>query len=216
MAVSKPSNWLRSDAIQVTEAKGIDVSVEFTARECSSVSVAKPFCRHDFDLYVYQTTTKLPIDKWPIPPPTGGYKKISNVTATELGNGHSKPTNTKTLSVAIKDRGYYAFLAVHDQGACLGLLSFRVSYNVCPFSTLSDLLMSLPRTLAPNVTSDAIKVNGSCIANSVSANGETYAFCQSNGEWNTSERAKCQCKRGFMKAGKECKGWRFDMPCLLF
>ena len=202
MAVSKPSNWLRSDAIQVTEAKGIDVTVEFTAKECSSISVAKPFCRHDFDLYVYQTTTKLPNDQWPIPP--NGYKKISNVTATDLGVGQSKPTNTKTLSIPIKDRGSYVFLAVHDQGACLGLLSFRVSYNVCP--ARSDLLMSLLRTVAPNVTSDAIKVNGSCIANSVSASGETYAFCQSNGEWNTSDRAKCQCKRGFMKAGKECKG----------
>ena len=206
MSVSKPSNWLRSDAIQVTEAKRIDVTIEFTARGCSSISAAKPFCRHDFDLYVYQTTTKLPKDKWPMPPPIGGYQKISNVTATELGDSQSLPRNTKTLSVAIKDRGYYAFLAVHDQGACLNLLSFRVSYNVCPSSILPDLLMTLPRTVPPNVTSDAIKVNGSCIANSTSASGETYAFCQSNGEWNTSERAKCQCKRGFTKTGKECKG----------
>ena len=206
MAGSKPSNWLRSDAIEVTEAKGIDVTVEFTATECSSISVAKPFCRHDFDLYVYQTTTKLPNDKWPMPPPIGGYQKISNVTATNLGDKNSLPRNTKTLSVAIKDRGSYVLLAVHDQGACLGLLSFRVSYNVCPSSTLPVLLMSLPRTVAPSVTSVAIKVNGSCIANSVSTSGETYAFCQSNGEWNTSEQAKCQCKRGFMKTGKECKG----------
>ena len=206
MAVSsKPSNWLRSDAIQVTEAKGIDVTVEFTARACSSISTAKPFCRHEFDLYVYQTTTTLPpSDKWPMPP--NGYQKISNVTATELGDKYSKPRNTKTLSIAIKDRGSYVFLAVHDQGACLGLLSFRVSYNVCPSSIRPDLLMSLARTVAPNATSGAIKVNGSCIANSVSASGETYAFCQSNGEWNTSERAKCQCKRGFTKTGKECKG----------
>ena len=214
MAVSKPSNWLRSDAIQVIDAKGIDVTVEFTARGCSSISGAKPFCRHDFDLYVYQTTTRLPNDKWPMPPPIGGYKKISNVIATDLGVGQSKPTNTKTLSIPINDRGYYVLLAVHDQGACLDLLSFRVSYNVCPSSTLPAVLMRLPRTVAPNVTSDAIKVNGSCIANSVSASGETYAFCQSNGEWNTSERAKCQCKRGFTKTGKECKGSRFYMTCL--
>ena len=214
MAASKPSNWLRSHAIQVIEAKGIDVTIEFTARRCSSISTAKPFCGHDFDLYVYQTTTKLPNDQWPIPPPIGGYKKISNVTATDLGDGQSKPTNTKTLSVAINDRGSYVLLAVHDQGACLNLLSFRVSYNVCPSSTPSDLLISLPRTVAPNVTSDAIKVNVSCIANSMSVSGETYAFCQSNGEWNTSERAKCQCKRGFTKTGKECEGWRFYMSCL--
>ena len=194
----------------MTEAKGIDVTVEFAARGCSSISTAKPFCRHDFDLYVYQTTAKLSSPDWPMPPPIGGYKKISNVTATELGDHwQSLPKNTKTLSVAIKDRGSYVLLAVHDQGACLNLLSFRVSYNVCPSSTWPDLFMTLPRTVAPYVTSDAIKLHGSCIANSVSASGETYAFCQSNGEWNTSERAKCKCKRGFMKAGKECKGWRF-------
>ena len=216
MAGSKPSNWLRSDVIKATEAKGIEVTVEFTAKKCSSISVAKPFCRHDFDLYVYQTTRKFPNDHWPIPPPIGGYKKISNVTATDLGVGQSKPTNTKTLSIPINDRGYYVLLAVHDQGACLDLLSFRVSYNVCPSSTLPAVLMRLPRTVAPNVTSDAIKVNGSCIANSVSVSGETYAFCQSNGEWNTSERVKCLCKRGFTKTGKECKGSRFYMTCSLF
>ena len=210
----QPNNWLRSDAIQVTEAKKINVTIEFSVRGCSTLVGAKPYCRHEFDLYVYQTTTKL--TNVPMPPPIGGYKKISNVTATELGDKSSRPTNTKTISVAIKDRNSSVVLAVHDQGACLGLLSFRVSYNVCPSSTLPDLLMSLPKTFPPNVTSEAVKVNGTCIANSVSASGETYAFCQSNGEWNTSERAKCQCERGFMKTGKECKGWRFYMTCLSF
>ena len=206
MSGSQPSNWLRSDAIQVTEAKGIDVTIKFSTKRCSSITIAASFCRHDFDLYVHQTTTELQSHNWPMPPPIGEYKKISNVTATELGDKVPAPTNTKTLSIPINDRGSYVLLAVHDQGACLNLLSFRVSYNVCPSSIRSDLLMSLPRTVAPNVTSDVIKVNGSCIADSLSASGETYAFCQSNGEWNTSERAKCQCKRGFTKTGKECKG----------
>ena len=210
----QPNSWLRSDAIQVTEAKKINVTVEFSVRGCSTLVGAKPYCRHEFDFYVYQTPTKL--TNVPMPPPIGGYKKISNVTATELGDKSSRPTNTKTISVAIKDRNSSVVLAVHDQGACLNLLSFRVSYNVCPSTRLPYLLMSLPRIVAPNVTSDAIKVNGSCIANSVSVSGETYAFCQSNGEWNTSEQAKCQCERGFMKSEKECEGWRFYMTCLSF
>ena len=201
----EPSNWLRSDAIRVTEAKRIDVRVQVTMMRCANISGTKPNCRHDLDLYVHQTTMNMSSDKWPLPPT--GYRKIGNVTATDLWDGRSanEPRNTVILSVAIKERESYVFLALHDRAACAFVWSFLVSCTVCPSVELSAFLIKLPRTFAPDFVSDVIKVKGSCVENSVVSG--SHALCQSNGEWNTSNLTKCLCKRGFMATGRtKCKG----------
>ncbi|XP_067029890.1 ephrin type-A receptor 5-like [Acropora muricata] len=73
------------------------------------------------------------------------------------------------------------------------IVSVKVSYKVCLEKTLKDSLVSFPSTIAQV---ESTPVQGICMANSVQiVPGNLTAFCDSDGEWNTScLESRCVCK----------------------
>ena len=111
----------------------------------------------------------------------------------------------KTTNVRIK--GKYAFLAFQNYGTCCALYSVKVTYNVCPDQTLRESLVSLPRTVTPANTSVSVSVRGYCMDDSVKVPGSLHVYCESTGEWNTSQlNGRCICKENMQNVGGKCQG----------
>lgn len=100
------------------------------------------------------------------------------------------------------------FLAVHDQGACLVLNSFLVTYNVCPEKVLPGSLILLPQTVAPTNESEIVKIVGRCGDHSEPTSSKLDAICGTSGEWlqTNSPKEACLCKPGWEIAVTKCQG----------
>ena len=98
-------------------------------------------------------------------------------------------------------------LGFRDQGGCRILNSVKVTYNVCPQTTLSRTLVSVPRTVAPSNDRESISVLGECSANSVLVSTSLNVLCESNHEWNiTRLGGGCVCKEDMENIGGKCEG----------
>jgi len=123
------------------------------------------------------------------------YKKIAEINQT----------TDKTISVLVK--GKHIILAFRNYGACSTLFSVKVTYNVCRDETLSNSLLSLPRTVAPANDSEPTRVEGNCDEDTVQVSGRLYVHCESNGEWNTTGlEGRCICKEDMQNNDGTCKG----------
>ncbi|XP_020626372.1 ephrin type-A receptor 2-like [Orbicella faveolata] len=189
----QPNNWLLSDQITVSEANRIDITVQCNIRDCSTFpNNGGHHCVNVFDLYVHQSDS----DLYPDPLTNSvAYKKIAEINQT----------TDKAISVLIK--GKHIILAFHNYGACSTLFSVKVTYNVCPDETLSNSLVSLPRTVAPANDSEPTRVEGNCDEDTVQVSGRLYVHCESNGEWNTTGlEGRCICKKDMQNNDGICKG----------
>ena len=85
------------------------------------------------------------------------------------------------------------------------IVSVKVSYKVCLEKTLKDSLVSFPSTIAQV---ESTPVQGICMANSVQiVPGNLTAFCDSDGEWNTScLESRCVCKEDMESTRGVCTG----------
>jgi len=117
-------------------------------------------------------------------------------------------SDNRTLQTTIIHvKGKYVFLAFHNYGACCTLFSVKVTYNVCPGQTLNEPLVSLSRTVAPENDSMSIPMQGHCMDDSVQVPGSLYVYCESTGEWNTSQlNGRCICKENMQNVGGKCQG----------
>ena len=198
----RPNSWLISNQIAVEEANRIDITVEYLNRKCSSFSSPSNggrYCVNDFDLYLNQSDNAI-ADQAKYPNPLNNTAAYENVTRFR----HSQRT-LKTIQVFIK--GNYFILAFHNYGGCNVLYSVKVTYNVCPEETLSDSLVSLPRTVAPVNHSESIRVQGNCNEDTVQVPGSLYVHCERNGEWNVSGlEGRCICKEDMQNVGGNCEG----------
>ena len=198
---SKPSNWLLSGQIAVSEANRIDVTVEYYMTSCSKLTQnGGPYCVNVFDLYVNQSDQFR--DKSLHPDP------LSNPMAYEKVAEIKQATDVRTYeTIGIPVKAKYAILAFHNYGACSHLYSVIVTYNVCPDESLSSSLMSLPRTVAPANDSQPVRVKANCDKDTVQASGSLYVHCESNGEWNTTElEGRCICTEDMQNNGGICQG----------
>ena len=207
----KPSNWLRSDAIHHNNFRKLDISINYTMRRCSSFGDvnARQNCTENFDVYAYQ----FPADLSESRPPPGNrnFSKIGTVGLSPTSaNGSSGAVRNARLSLFVQEGTSKVFFDIHDQGSCLNLYSFVVSYNVCQEKTVADSLVVLPQTVAPSNASEVFKVLGRCAPNSHSRSQDLFAFCDSSGEWTmpANSDGQCLCKAGWEKSVTECKGLR--------
>ena len=199
---SQPDSWLISDQIDVSKANRIDITVEYRITGCSTFADnVGPYCDDKLGLYVNQSD-QLIEEKNNYPDPlsnTAVYEKLTEII---------QPTNSTTF-VTIKSlvKGKHVIFAFHNSGACTILYSVKVTYNVCPDETLSDSLVTLPRTVAPANDSESIRVQGNCNKDVVHVAGSLYVRCQSNGEWNINGlEGRCICKEDMQNVGGTCGG----------
>ena len=193
----EPNNWLRSNLIQKREVNRVDVTAEYSVRQCPQSAL---YCKEYFDAYVWETDTNVTPDKIPHPiNSNSSYRRFASF------NRQSSGFTVLTVPLVLSRR--YFVLGFRDQGGCRTLNSVKITYNVCPRTTLSRILVSVPRTLAPSNDRESISVLGECISNSVLVSNSLNVLCQSSGEWNiTLLGGGCVCKEDMENIGGKCAG----------
>ena len=143
---------------------------------------------------------------------------VNNAAAYENVAEIRQPVNSRTFvtkSSLVKRK--YVILAFHNSGACTVLYSVKVTYNVCPDETLSNSLVTLPRTVAPANDSESIPVQASCEKGTVHAQGSLDIYCQSNGEWDKRGfKGRCICKEDMENDGGICYGMFYGQSDVSF
>ena len=199
----QPNSWLLSDQITVSEANRIDITVKYLITSCSNFDkTGGHYCVNVFDLYVNQSNQSI-ADSSFYPDPrsnAGTYKRIAELKQT------ADRTTYETISVLAKEK--HVILAFHNYGACSTLFSVKVTYNVCPDEILRGSLVTLPRTVAPANDSEPTRAQGECTnKEAVQVYGSLYVYCESNGEWNTTElEGRCVCKEDMQNNEGICEG----------
>ena len=193
----EPNNWLLSDLIQIGEVNRVDVTVEYSTNKCPPAAL---YCKEYFDAYVWESDSFVLRDKIPNPiNSNGSYRRFSSF------NRQSSGFTILTVPLVLSRR--YFVLGFRDQGGCRILNSVKVTYNVCPQTTLSRTLVSVPRTVAPSNDRESISVLGECTANSVLVSNSLNVLCESSGEWNiTLLGGGCVCKESMENIGGKCAG----------
>ena len=195
----EPNNWLLSDLIQVREVNRVNVTVEYSITPCPPSAL---YCKEYFDAYIWQSDSNLGVLRDKIPNPiyaNGSYRRFASF------NRQSSGFAVLTVPLVLSRR--YFVLGFQDQGGCKTLNSVKVTYNVCPQTTLSRTLVSVPRTLAPSNDRESISVLGECSANSVPVSNSLNVLCESSGEWNiTGLGVGCVCKEDMENIGGKCAG----------
>ena len=109
--------------------------------------------------------------------------------------------------IALQLKSKYFVVGFLDQGGCKVLYSVRITYNVCPATTLSGSLVHLTKTVAPSSTLESVQVKGMCAANSFHIQGSLNVTCESSGQWNVSQfEGKCVCNEDMENVGGTCSG----------
>ena len=193
----EPNNWLLSDLIQVREVNKVDVTVEYSITQCPPSAL---YCKEYFDAYVWESDSVVLRDKIPHPINiNSSYRRFASF------NRQSSGFTVVTVPLALSGR--YFVLGFRDQGGCRILNSVKVTYNVCPQTTLRRTLVSVPRTLTSSNDRESISVLGECSANSVPVSNSLNVLCESNGEWNiTGLGVGCVCKEDMENIGGKCAG----------
>ena len=193
----EPNNWLRSNLIQKREINRVDVTAEYSVRQCPPSAL---YCKEYFDAYVWETDTNVTPDKIPHPiNSNSSYRRFASFSRQSSG------FTVLTVPLVLSRR--YFVLGFRDQGGCGTLNSVKITYNVCPRTTLSRILVSVPRTLTPSNDRESISVLGECSANSVPVSNSLNVLCESNGEWNiTGLGVGCVCKEDMENIRGKCAG----------
>ena len=193
----EPNNWLRSNLIQKREINRVDVTAEYYVSQCPPSAL---YCKEYFDAYVWETDTNVTPDKIPHPiNSNSSYRRFASF------NRQSSGFTVLTVPLVLSRR--YFVLGFRDQGGCRTLNSVKITYDVCPRTTLSRILVSVPRTLTPSNDRESISVLGECSANSVPVSNSLNVLCESNGEWNiTGLGVGCVCKEDMENIRGKCAG----------
>jgi len=198
----EPNNWLRTDFIDVKNAKRLDIEIHYSLRNCPKVDTSQ-FCKTYLTLYSYHAKAASPV-----PDPTKGmFQKEAVITPKSLPPQGNSKTDVFRGSVVTRGQGIY--LAFLDQGVCISLTKFIISYRFCP--KIGSTLVTFPKTVAPANNSDLTEQEGECTdVNSVNK-VKLATVCLSDGKWNITDNLACLCKEGYELINKsvaalECKG----------
>ena len=196
--LQEPKNWLRSTLIDVQSIDRVTVSVKYTI---ISFCFRHPntFCTDNIGVYVWEFDLKVTSDLIPDP-------VTSNSSYREFASIRGQ-ANDQTISLALQLTRRYIVLGFLDQGGCKILSSVRITYNICPGTTLSNCLVDLRETVAPSSVFESILVEGTCAENSFHIQGSLNVTCESSGQWNVSQfEGKCVCKEDMENVGGTCTG----------
>ena len=201
---NEPSNWLRSDFIDLKDGKLMDIEIGYILKNCPD-DVSVPHCKTYIGFYAYHSDRKL----FPAPDPTQGrYQFIDKIAPTEA---LPKPGDYKAFlyrrKMSTKARGVY--LGFLDEGVCIVIQNVTVGYEFCPEK--GGGLVKFPRTVAPANDSLSEEKAGECSDKNSVSEKKLTGLCLSSGKWNITDGLKCLCKKGYQIVepdpnSLECKG----------
>ena len=192
-------NWLRSTLIDVQNVDRVTVSIVYRITSFCSSQPSNTFCTDSIGVYVWESDLKVTTDLIPDPlTSNSSYREI----ATIRGQG-----SDQTISLALQLTRRYIVLGFLDRGGCKILFSVRITYNICPSTTLSNSLVDLREIVAPSSIFESTLVEGTCAENSFRIQGSLNVTCESSGQWNVSQfEGKCICKEDMENVRGTCTG----------
>ena len=175
------------------------VAVEYTIRNFCASQPSNKFCSDSIGVYVWESGAEVTVDQIPDPlTSNSSYREIATI---------SGQANDQTISIELQPIRRYMVLGFLDQGGCKILSSVRISYKICPETTLPDSLVYLPDTVAPSSAIQSVQEEGMCAADSFHVQGSLNVSCESGGQWNVSQfEGKCVCKEDMENIGGTCSG----------
>ncbi|KAM6963135.1 ephrin type-B receptor 1-like [Aplochiton taeniatus] len=198
--VFEPSqnNWLLTTFMDRRSAQRVYVEIRFTVRDCGSIPSVLGSCKETFNLYYLETDRPVAasrgLDYWANAP----FLKVDTIAADESFSqvdfgGRLMKVNMEVRSFGpLSHQGFY--LAFQDLGACMSLLSVRVSYRKCP-SVVQNFAI-FPETLTGAESTSLVIARGVCIANAEEVDVPIKLYCNGDGEWMV-PIGSCSCKAGF-------------------
>ena len=197
--LQEPKNWLRSPLIDVHSIDRVSVSVKYTIAPLCASQPSNAFCTDNIGVYVWESVSQVTTDLIPDPlTSNSSYRKFATIRGQ---------ASDQTISLALQLTRRYIVLGFLDQGGCKILSSVRITYNICPGTTLSNSLVDLRETLAPSSDFESILVEGTCAENSFHIQGSLNVTCESSGQWNVSQfQGKCVCNEDKENVGGTCTG----------
>ncbi|KAM4856329.1 ephrin type-A receptor 1 [Urocitellus parryii] len=199
-------HWLRSNWIyRGKEASQVLVELQFTVRDCKSFpGGAGPLgCKETFNLLYMESDQDVGIQlRRPL------FQKVTTVAADQsftirdLASGAVKLNVERCSLGRLTRRGLY--LAFHNPGACVALVSVRVFYQRCPEAVHG--LARFPDTLPG--PGGLVEVAGTCLPHSQASSGPSGVprmHCSPDGEWLVPV-GRCHCEPGYEEGngGVEC------------
>ena len=197
--LQEPKIWLRSPLIDVHSIDRVSVSVRYTITSFCSSQPSNRFCTDNIGIYLWESDVKIKSDLIPDPVTSNSsYREFATIRGQASG---------QTISLALQLTKGYIVLGFLDQGGCKILSSVRITYNICPGTTLSNCLVDLRETVAPSSVFESILVEGTCAENSFHIQGSLNVTCESSGQWNVSQfEGKCVCNEDKENVGGTCTG----------
>ena len=130
-----------------------------------------------------------------------------NSSYREIATISGQASVQTVFPITLQLKGKYLVLSFLDQGGCKVLYSVRITYNICPSTTLQGGLVYLQETLAPLSALKSVEVKGMCAVDSFRIQGSLNVSCESSGQWNVSQfEGKCVCKEDMENIGGTCSG----------
>lgn len=214
IASANPNNWLRLPFIDRDEANRLTIKLEYTIRECKKYPGEIRSCKETFQL-LYLESDELYADLPGFDESNYNYLKTiapsseqlpaTSTTSSSTHSASSAPNVFQTeveLPLRSNKRGVY--LVFRDQGACVSLLSIKVSYTLCPAQVNS--LAWFPKTPSGTNLTDLVQKTGKCVPNSESKS-TPIAYCQTNGNWffidSKEPGSSCICRPGFYYSSQQ-------------
>uniref|UniRef100_K9INJ6 Ephrin type-A receptor 1 n=1 Tax=Desmodus rotundus TaxID=9430 RepID=K9INJ6_DESRO len=197
-------HWLRSNWIyRGEEASSVHVELKFTVRDCKSFpgEAGTLGCKETFNLLYMESDQDVGIQlRRPM------FQKVTTVAADQsftirdLASGEMKMNLERCSLGHLTRRGLY--LAFHNPGACVALVSVRVFYQRCPEAVhgLAQFPDTLPRP------GRLVEVAGACVPHARMSPGPSGAprmHCSSDGEWLVPV-GWCHCEPGYEEGGEAC------------
>ena len=197
--LQEQKNWLQSPLIDVKSIDRVTVSVKYTLNPFCSSQPSNRFCIDNIGVFVWESNLKVTTDLIPDPlTSNSSYREIATIV---------RPASDQTISLALQLTKTYIVLGFLDQGGCKILSSVRITYNICPKTTLHGSLVDLRETVAPFSVVESILVEGTCTADSFHVQGSLNVTCESTGQWNVSQfEGKCVCNADRENVGGTCTG----------
>ncbi|KAF4020412.1 hypothetical protein G4228_012163 [Cervus hanglu yarkandensis] len=198
-------HWLRTNWIyRGEEASRVHVELQFTVRDCKSFpGEAGPLgCKETFNLLYMESDQDVGIQLR-----RAMFQKVTTVAADQSFTVRDLASRAVKLNVErcslgrLTRRGLY--LAFHNPGACVALVSVRVFYQRCPETVHG--LAQFPDTLPG--PGGLAEVAGTCVPHahvSPGPSGAPRMHCSPDGEWLVPV-GRCYCEPGYEEGGSDAE-----------
>uniref|UniRef100_S4R4K2 Eph LBD domain-containing protein n=1 Tax=Petromyzon marinus TaxID=7757 RepID=S4R4K2_PETMA len=182
--MNQNQNWLRAHWIWRDGVQRAYVELKFTPDDCNSVQSVALTCKEMFNLLLQEQ------------PPT---RKPSTIAANQTFKHVDVADHMLKLNTEVRKTGPLSrkgfFVAFHDMGACMALMSMRVYFKKCPAVVCAFASF-------PDKSSSLVEVSGLCVPNSV-ASDDPRMYCSKDGEWLVPV-GQHMCRPGYGANGGIC------------